>query len=255
MATNVIKLCFFDDPEEEENSEEEGESSEEEEKEEKKEKVGQKTAAKTLGNGKDGSVECGIGGQTSALSQKTTQHNENDEKDPSVNPECNSSSKRQSPSVADTSIPPAKKKARLPLPSAFFSEPGSKLPSPFFSSATAKVSSSLASSSTADGRIRTFAHVRGNWASHVFLKPFADDEEATSELGEKLVRAAEDVFQDEVMPSIKVSPRFGKLLYYLVDCWCFPPSLSSLRCLFQRGIWPLIKYVVFFGDCVLSFHP
>ena len=85
-----------------------------------------------------------------------------------------------------THVSPRVQKPRLPLPSAFVA-----------SSASSSSSSDDGPISSADGRIRTFAHVRGNWASHVLLKPFEGDDETMGELGRKIVDIANDVFKSE----------------------------------------------------------
>ena len=97
--------------------------------------------------------------------------------------------------VADCPNPAKKEsKARLPLPSALFT-----------STSSSSTSSSPSSSSTSSsrGRVRSFAHVRGNWASHVFLKPFVNDE-SMGELSQKISEEAMKVFEQNSLPKVEV---------------------------------------------------
>jgi len=185
MAAKVIKLCFFDDSDEDDDSEEE----EEEEQEAKDDCGGQNDG------GKVGS-ESGSGNGSGSKAKEKLSHLNGKRRHASSETGATKLSKRCGdfplPSSLD-SAPPIEKKARLPLPAAF-------APSSSFSSSS---SSSDSLSVSTDGRIRSFAHVRGNWASHVFLRPFDDDESMTV-LAEKIVARANEILREESTAAIKV---------------------------------------------------
>ena len=63
-----------------------------------------------------------------------------------------------------------------------------------------------------DGRIRSFAHVRGNWASHVFLRP-VDDEESMTELADKIVVCANEIMREESTAAIKVRDKVHEEMF------------------------------------------
>ena len=182
MATKLKKLCFFDDDDEDEDDTEEEE-----------EDVGQ-------GLGEGGrKVASSNNGRDSVPSDKNKENGRSCVKNGQVDDQLlPSGCKRKLSHVSVekertndvSSRAKSSSKPHLPLPSALLLT-------------STSTTTTTTHSSSADGRVRNFAHVRGNWASHVFLRPFVDDE-TLEDLGEKIASEATKMFAVKGLPSVKV---------------------------------------------------
>lgn len=213
MSTKLIKLCFYDDSEEEEEDNEE------------ENELGCGQNVKKIGEKGDSGVEnVNVESEKDTLEKGTEPGTVKDGAGP----------KRKHSDVlvngnefvADCPNPAKKEsKARLPLPSALFT-----------STSSSSTSSSPSSSSTSSsrGRVRSFAHVRGNWASHVFLKPFVNDE-SMGELSQKISEEAMKVFEQNSLPKVEVHPLVPDDLHlslsrtFVLAHHLIPSYVSSLR--------------------------
>ena len=193
MTTKLIKLCFYDDSEEEEEDDEEEESEEEVEKHRIKKKS---ETENEIGESENENVAVALGFAANGDEREKRDLGFLQQSAGTKRKHSDCSVKEENGSEAKSTNPPTSKiaKPRLPLPSALFSTSSSSTSYPLSSS----------SSSLVESRIRSFAHVRGNWASHVFLKPFVDDDDSMEELSENISVEAMKVFQKHSLPSVKV---------------------------------------------------